>query len=291
MNQYIPEVSFRMMPTEEVSVAYRKHLLVYDNLDGKSKCINFSESIFPLKLQFTLVTICCEGEVQISANLEDYTLHPGDIDILVTGAIISRHTFKPGIRVLLFCISEEDPVDYLETDEHAHFRQSLIKGEHTIHMPKTHMDLFIRHYHLLCEWIHMKDYRCQDMAIKGILITMTSLLMNNINTKLQPVQSRAEQIFHDYIALVRKNYKQHREVNYYAEQLFITPKYLGKIIKEYSGRRPGDLIRDYVILEAKAMLRTKQYTVNQVADALNFPTSSFFCRYFRQVVGTSPMKF
>ena len=84
MNQYIPEVSFRMMPTEEVSVAYRKHLLVYDNLDGKSKCINFSESIFPLKLQFTLVTICCEGEVQISANLEDYTLHPGDIDILVT---------------------------------------------------------------------------------------------------------------------------------------------------------------------------------------------------------------
>ena len=193
--------------------------------------------------------------------------------------------------MLLFCISEDDPVDYLETDEHAHFRQSLIKGEHTIHMPKTHMDLFIRHYHLLCEWIHMKDYRCQDMAIKGILITMTSLLMNNINTKLQPVQSRAEQIFHDYIALVRKNYKQHREVNYYAEQLFITPKYLGKIIKEYSGRKPGDLIRDYVILEAKAMLRTKQYTVNQVADALNFPTSSFFCRYFRQVVGTSPMKF
>ena len=125
----------------------------------------------------------------------------------------------------------------------------------------------------------------------GLPVGLTSLLMNNINTKLQPVQSRAEQIFHDYIALVRKNYKQHREVNYYAEQLFITPKYLGKIIKEYSGRKPGDLIRDYVILEAKAMLRTKQYTVNQVADALNFPTSSFFCRYFRQVVGTSPMKF
>ena len=39
------------------------------------------------------------------------------------------------------------------------------------------------------------------------------------------------------------------------------------------------------------MLRTKQYTVNQVADALNFPSSSFFCRYFRQAVGSSPTKF
>ena len=287
----IPEITFGTMPLDMVSASYRNHLLVYDNLEGQYTGLERPQTAYPIKLRFTLVTICCEGEVKIGANLEEYTIHPGDIDILVTGTIVTQHTPSPGCRLLIFCISEEDPIDFLETDEHGHFRQSLLSGEHTIHLSPAHMELFIQHYRLLCDWVHRKEFKFQDMAVKGILITMTSLLMSNITTKPEEQQSRAEQIFQEYITLVRKNYRQHREVNYYADRLYITPKYLGKIIKEYCGRKPGDLIRDYVILEAKAMLRTKQYTVNQVADALNFPSSSFFCRYFRQAVGSSPTKF
>ena len=39
------------------------------------------------------------------------------------------------------------------------------------------------------------------------------------------------------------------------------------------------------------MLRTGNYTVQQVSDALNFPNSSFFGKYFKAAVGCSPRRY
>lgn len=39
------------------------------------------------------------------------------------------------------------------------------------------------------------------------------------------------------------------------------------------------------------MLRTGNYTVQQVSDALHFPNSSFFGKYFKAAVGCSPRRY
>ena len=82
-----------------------------------------------------------------------------------------------------------------------------------------------------------------------------------------------------------------REVSYYADKLCITPKYLGVVVSQVSKRRPLDWIRDYVILDAKAMLLTREYSIQQISQMLNFPNPSFFSKYFREAVGYSPSKF
>lgn len=55
-----------------------------------------------------------------------------------------------------------------------------------------------------------------------------------------------------------------------------------------SGRRPVEWIRDYVMLDAKALLKSGKYTVQQVSDMLNFPNQSFFGTYFKKESGVSP---
>ena len=55
-----------------------------------------------------------------------------------------------------------------------------------------------------------------------------------------------------------------------------------------SGRYAGQWIRDYVVLEAKALLKSGEYTVQQVSDRLNFANQSFFGSYFKKAVGCSP---
>ena len=55
-----------------------------------------------------------------------------------------------------------------------------------------------------------------------------------------------------------------------------------------SGRHAGDWIRDYVILEAKALLKSRKYTIQQISDMLNFANQSFFGVYFKKEVGCSP---
>ena len=82
-----------------------------------------------------------------------------------------------------------------------------------------------------------------------------------------------------------------RSVSFYAERCCLSPKYFAKIITDAMGRKPGDIIKDNVILEAKVLLIAKSYSIQQVSDKLNFPNPSFFCKYFKAATGTTPRKY
>ena len=53
----------------------------------------------------------------------------------------------------------------------------------------------------------------------------------------------------------------------------------------------SEWIERYVILEAKAMLRSSNLTVQQISDELYFPSQSFFGKYFKKSTGMSPKEF
>ena len=62
-------------------------------------------------------------------------------------------------------------------------------------------------------------------------------------------------------------------------------------MKETTGKSASDWIDDYVILEAKALLKSTNMTVQQVGDELNFFEQSFFGKYFKRIVGVSPREY
>ncbi|MDR1180556.1 MAG: helix-turn-helix domain-containing protein, partial [Bacteroidales bacterium] len=50
----------------------------------------------------------------------------------------------------------------------------------------------------------------------------------------------------------------------------------------------SDWIDNFVILEAKALLKSTNMTIQQISDELNFPSQSFFGKSFKRIVGMSP---
>uniref|UniRef100_UPI004056736F helix-turn-helix domain-containing protein n=1 Tax=Alistipes sp. TaxID=1872444 RepID=UPI004056736F len=48
------------------------------------------------------------------------------------------------------------------------------------------------------------------------------------------------------------------------------------------------LIEEHVITECRALLSSTDMTIQQIADAMNFPSQSVFGKYFKRVVGVSP---
>ena len=94
-----------------------------------------------------------------------------------------------------------------------------------------------------------------------------------------------------YIELVQTHYREERIIGFYADKLCITPKYLSKLVKEYTGRSAGEWIENYVILEARAMLQSSDMTIQQIASSLNFPNQSFFGKYFKRATGLSPKQY
>lgn len=80
-------------------------------------------------------------------------------------------------------------------------------------------------------------------------------------------------------------------MKYYAEKMFITPKYLSVLIREATGHSAVDWIDQYVILEAKNMLRYSGKNIQQIAYDLNFSNQSAFGKYFKNITGVSPSEF
>ena len=104
-------------------------------------------------------------------------------------------------------------------------------------------------------------------------------------------RSRRSGYVNEFMQLVRTHHKQERMVSFYAEKLFISPKYLSLIIKEALGRSAAEVIDEFVILEAKNLLRFSGKNIQQVAYDLNFPNQSSFGKYFKHLTGMSPSEF
>lgn len=96
---------------------------------------------------------------------------------------------------------------------------------------------------------------------------------------------------HRFMLLVQEYHNQERSVAFYADKLYISPKYLSLIVKEATGRSAVQWIDDMVILEAKNLLRFSGKNIQQVAYALNFANQSAFGKYFKHITGKSPSQY
>ena len=106
-----------------------------------------------------------------------------------------------------------------------------------------------------------------------------------------PIHNRAEEYFRQFTELLGEHYKHERSVGFYARQLCITPKYLTTLIKRISGKSVSEWIDNYVILEAKTLLKYSNMSVQEIAYYLNFPNQSFFGSYFKRNAGMSPSQY
>jgi len=104
-------------------------------------------------------------------------------------------------------------------------------------------------------------------------------------------KSHYELLVEKFLDLVQTHYKKERLLSFYADKLCLTPKHLSKVIKDTSGKSANEWIDDYVILEAKALLKSTNMTVQQICEELNFECQSFFGKYFKRHTGMSPREY
>jgi len=103
--------------------------------------------------------------------------------------------------------------------------------------------------------------------------------------------TRREKLFNRFINLVNKYAVSERNVSFYADNLYLTPRYLSTVIRDTSGKTVMDWVNEAVIQEAKLQLCYTDKLVYQIADDLNFPNASFFCKFFRRITGKTPYEY
>lgn len=94
-----------------------------------------------------------------------------------------------------------------------------------------------------------------------------------------------------FVELLSKDKGMHRSVSYYADALCYTPKHFSKVIKQACGRTPLDLINETTIEHIKYRLKRSDKSVKEIAEEFNFPNQSFFGKYVKMHLGTSPANY
>jgi len=91
--------------------------------------------------------------------------------------------------------------------------------------------------------------------------------------------------------LLENNICEKHNVNEYAYDLKISRTYLNKLVKNYFNKTANQVIREYLLAEAKRKIVYSKNDISQIAFDLNFSEASSFVRFFKKMTGTSPNKF
>ena len=127
--------------------------------------------------------------------------------------------------------------------------------------------------------------------LKAFFIGFHEYLQRNPQYRPDEVKSyRVRELFNHFMMLLERDYKISRDVNYYAEQMNISSKYLTNIVSQVTGHTPKTIIDQYVILQLKMHLKRTTQSIKEMAWEFHFADVSFFCRYFKKHTGLTPQQ-
>lgn len=248
----------------------------------------------PYRMDSTAAFVCTGGKATLQMDLTEVEVKASSILIMQNGSIVYCDRIEPTLEGFIIVMSER-------------FLDRMIMGETAASLPLLSVQL--------------KENPCIsfDEATQESILTygkmMKTMLCHQYNPYIEEAMLNLTRAFFygmgyfihtsaflsthapyspyatKLLALVKENFREHRDTGFYADKMCLTPKYLSKVIKAETGRTVSDWVEEYTVLEAKVMLRRTNMTVSQIADELNFPSQSFFGKYFKRLTGLSPKEY
>jgi len=129
---------------------------------------------------------------------------------------------------------------------------------------------------------------------KLLLLSLTYRLCAVFQRKYlsgQTANIRQTEIFLRLIQFIDRYYTSQRGVEFYADKLCLSPKYLSSVSKAVCGYTVQELVFKAIVRRSMSLLDSTNKTVLEISEELNFPNPSSFGTFFRKQTGLSPQKY
>lgn len=290
------KIDFTNFPSDDSHAQIPGKLFIVDNLDiDEFEDKRPDKRIFPVQVTMAVTFFCVQGQMEANIGLKSYTLTENSSMLLLPGSFFEITNSAPGTRVIMMAISPDFMNFGFDVRQGIEFGQ-MIREKPVHQLSKEEMDEIIAINTSLKKKLMQKGYYLKEEMARSFLNIIQCIVFNNVSHLLELQQeqkpsNRKEEIFHQFVELVSNNYKHHRNISFYAEKIFVSPKYLSCVIHEVSGKYATEWINSFVILESKAMLRRNGANVKDVAAKLHFANQSFFAKFFKQHTGFTPREY
>lgn len=251
-----------------------------------------------LRMKAFNVILCTDGMENGSVNLREVSINKGSLLMSFPGNVLKIESGYPMATVRGIMLSQ----DFMR-GMHVDVKNSMplfmrLAYNPLISLTQKQQEDIERYIDLLENISDNDNLAHRDQIVSGLLASMFYRISDMYEQSVQitdekerSVRNRREEYFAKFITLLSENFKRERTVGFYAEQMCVTPKYLSLLIKEFSGKSAAEWIDNYVITEAKTLLRYSTMSIQEVAYELSFSSQSFFGKYFKHLTGMSPSEY
>lgn len=256
----------------------------------------------PFLLEDYRLGVIKRGKMHGYINLQEHTFEAGDIVFVCPGSIVEPLDMSDDFMVMGIGI----PSDMMHL-AHPVKVPDLFNGQHKHGMQKVYAEqLQMLNHMFLLLWeiahqqnntqVSLSDANVSKLHLQvlyGMLSTITFYYDTLFAT--QRVSSSGHgsgnDIFDRFLSLVNNHCQEQRQLAFYAEKICITERYLGTVVRQVSGITAKEWIDRAVINHAKVMLRHTNKQIAEITESLHFSNPSFFCKFFKRLVGCTPLEY
>lgn len=261
---------------------------------------------FPLKVTLTISVFCRQGRITIRIQQKDYVLEAGGILVIFGGQILENIELLEDTKVIIVAINSEYIMSEMRGPHGRSLRQWLLHNQEPalVSIPTDEADNYDRLCQSLKFIVKNSDTNTADGILSGFTYIFASLLLKwrsmmtvndsepmltDAEQEAEPaVYSREREVLTRFQNDIHNFSRKDRTVGFYARRQCISEKHFSRLVKKASGHKPLELIREYVLLDAKSLLISGKYSIKEVSETLGFQNHSFFTRFFRLSTGKTP---
>lgn len=255
----------------------------------------------PCRFDGFLAFFCISGHIKVMINLTEFNVVENSLFVYLPGNIISISAIdeneKENLEFLVIAMTKEY-VESLNVKTYKFIERRLQLQAKPFFLIRDGERMIAHKYVALAADILGSNLSYKRESISALVSSFFFIAGGIMEQDAGAVPERnpgradrGRSVFEKFIELVSVYHVRERNVGFYAEKLCLTPKYLSKLIRSASGKGAPAWIDDYVILEAKNMLKYSDLPVKEIVSKLNFPNTSTFHKFFKARTGLTPLQY
>lgn len=266
-----------------------------DNLDDENQII-LIHADHPVRSEKYFCVHVVRGILEISVGLYTYKISENQIFILLPGSVFQTVSVSPDMKFFGYSMSVGMADKLFMSVGFQLLKTEAICRSYIGSEPQLQREERWELYRQIKFGLNSENYKFKNFILLRVCEILVlkdfSDYVEFQNRKEMPEQrTNSERILRDFLLLLEQHHQSERAIKFYASLMKLTPKYLSTSVKEASGKTCSKWIEDYVVLEAKILLKQGLLNVGEISRQLNFPTQSMFGRFFKQATGVTPRKY
>lgn len=246
-------------------------------------------------LNAVLLLVCQRGTMKARIRDVDYEISVGQGLVLLPMVVIQQLLVTPDVhfRGFGFSITAMENVFY---NYRATWQEALTLADRpVVTLSEGQMHVAENLYQIAWQAERMTDCRYYRPMLRAVVQAFLYMIANVLNHREHDYEdegmSQKERIFKQFVSLLWTSGGKNRKVDYFAQQLCITPKYLATLVRESSGKSPLEMIHRYTANMIAQRLRSTNMTIKEICTELEFPNESFFGRFVKKHLGCTPREY